>query len=186
MALSTSASSILTSSISTSRSLYCPSSNSGSTSKVARNFTGPLSAKSTLSTCGCVTGTILFSLTARSICSGHQRLQHFALDVVGKLAADQRYRRLPGTKSRHARHARKFPRHTFHRLLYRLPREFPAPARAGKSLHSSLGLRIAVYVMLVGIILEPPEYSHFYSLPLLGPEKGNGKELRAGYNEAKV
>ena len=70
MAFSTSASSILRSSISTSRSLYCPSSNSGSTSNVARNFTGPLSAKSTLSTCGCVTGTILFSVTARSICSG--------------------------------------------------------------------------------------------------------------------
>ncbi len=29
-------------------------------------------------------------------------------------------------------------------------------------------------------------HSYVYSLPLLGPEKGNGKELRAGYDESKV
>src|SRR6267154_1999725 len=36
-------------------------------SAVAQIFTGPASAKSTLSICGWVIGTILFSLTARSI-----------------------------------------------------------------------------------------------------------------------
>ena len=55
---------------------------------------------------------------------GDQRLQHFALDVVGESAPDQRHGRLPGTESRHARHARKFPRHAFHRLLHILGRDF--------------------------------------------------------------
>ena len=118
IALSTSASSILRSSISTSRSLYCPSSNSGSTSNVARNFTGPLSAKSTLSISRLRhRHHLVFGDRALDLL-GHQRLQHFALDVVGEPAADQRHGRLPGTESRHARHAGKFPRHTFHRFLY--------------------------------------------------------------------
>jgi hypothetical protein len=40
--------------------------------------------------------------------------------------------------------------------------------------------------MRVGLVLKPPGRSRFYSLPLLGPDKGNGKELRAGYDEVKV
>src|ERR1700704_447566 len=43
-----------------------------------------------------------------------------------------------------------------------------------------------VVQMRVGLVLKPPGRSYIYSLPLLGPDKENGKELRAGCDEAKV
>ena len=49
---------------------------------------------------------------------GHQRLQHFALDVVREAAADQRDRRLARTEAGHARNARKFLRHALHLFRY--------------------------------------------------------------------
>src|SRR6266853_1614468 len=186
-ALSTSASAILTSSISTSRSLYCPSSNSGSTSNVARNFTGPVSAKSTLSICGCVTGTILFSLTARSIWLGTSDCR------ISDLISSANLRRIsvtgafpgrnPGTRATRAN-----SRATFSTAF--------RTSSAGISSSSSRRQVASVIVwssysqaavLGAGLAPKPPgcRYFYFYSLPLLGPEKGNGKELQAGTTKSK-
>ena len=49
---------------------------------------------------------------------GNQRLQHFAFDVVGESAANQRNRRFAGPKSGNARDARKLARHPLDCLLH--------------------------------------------------------------------
>ena len=71
---------------------------------------------------------------------GEQRLQHFALDVVGKPATDQRNRRLARAKPGNTRDARELPRHAFHRLLHVFGGNFQlelAPASCFS--HGSLG-----------------------------------------------
>ena len=54
----------------------------------------------------------------------HERLHHFALNVFGEAAANQRDGRLARTESGNARHARDVARHFFGRFLHVLGRNF--------------------------------------------------------------
>src|SRR6202166_2505429 len=178
--LSTSPSSILRSSTSTSRSLYCPNSNSGRTSNVARNFTGPVSVKSTLSTFGCVTGTSLPSVTARSICSGTRdcstsllmsSAKRRRISVTGAFPG-----RNPGTRATRANS---------------LATRSSAFCTVSAGISSSSSRR-----QVASVIVTPSESqivfsddrnesgaiqgSYFYSLPLLGPENWKRERTASG------
>ena len=55
---------------------------------------------------------------------GHERLNDFALNIVGEAAANQRDRRFAGTKSGDARHLRDIARDFLSRFLNVLGRNF--------------------------------------------------------------
>ncbi len=113
---------------------------------------------------------------------GHERLQHFALDVVGKPAADQRDRRLPGPKSRDARHARKFLGHAFDGFLHGFRGDFQiqlAPASCFSHGHAFRIIRCNV-IGSKYLANHPEVRVSTISLPLLGPENWKRERTASG------
>ena len=87
---------------------------------------------------------------------GEQRLQDFALDVVGKPPADQRHRSLARAKPWNARDARKLPRHAFDSLLHVLDGNFQLQfAPASSFSHGSLGVVDFAFDYFDGVTRAP-------------------------------
>src|ERR1019366_4389087 len=117
---------------------------------------------------------------------GHQRLQHFALDVFGEPAADQRHRRLPRAESRHARHAGKFPGHAFHRLLYRFRGNFEFKlAPASRFTHGRVFALAAYVVRLSRYIQSHPNVRTSALCRFSVRNKETGKNCERGTTKQK-
>jgi len=185
--LSASASSILTSSISTSRSLYCPARIEAHLECGAK-LNGPASAKSTLSICGLVIGTILFSFTARSIWSGTSDCRTSTLcrrRIVGGSASPAPSRDEIRARALRAQilapHALPLSAHP--------QRGFPIPVRAGKFASVIVRSSLSRVTQLgVGWVQTRPDVHATTILTLcrFSIRNKEREELRAGYNEIEV